>query len=159
MAKILIIDDNAIMRKNIWFMLRRDNHTILEAPDGPVGIALARAERPDLVLLDFMLPYMSGEQVAKYFHDQEDLHDIPIIILTAMNQPDLVMNMLKLNVRAYLLKPVSRETLRERVESALSPAASSATAAEPVADSPPVVAEESEELALIETEAVTTQEP
>lgn len=150
MAKILIIDDNTIMRKNIWFMLRRDKHTILEAPDGPIGIALARAEKPDLVLLDFMLPYMSGEQVAKYFSDHEELQDIPIIILTAMNQPDLVMNMLKLNVRAYLLKPVSRETLRERIETVL-PSASITTDS---ADLKPEAALESDDDALVETEII-----
>ena len=144
MAKILIIDDNAIMRKNIWFMLRREKHTILEAPDGPTGIAIARADKPDLVLLDFMLPYMSGEQVAKYFHDHEDLHDIPLIILTAMNQPDLVMNMLKLNVRAYLLKPVSADTLRERIGTVLGQAAPAPPPA-PDANPPATLAEETEE--------------
>lgn len=155
MAKILIIDDNAILRKNIWFMLRRDHHTILEAPDGPIGIATARAEKPDLVLLDFMLPYMSGEQVAKYFHDHDDLHNIPIIMLTAMNQPDLVMNMLKLNVRAYLLKPVSRETLRERIETVLEPAGSSSS---PTGTAQPLeISEEPEEEALAETEIVTNE--
>ncbi len=155
MAKILIIDDNAIMRKNIWFMLRRDKHTILEAPDGPAGIAIARTEKPDLVLLDFMLPYMSGEQVAKYFHEHNDLSHIPLIILTAMNQPDLVLNMLKLNVRGYLLKPVNGDTLRERIETVLSAVAPAPEASEPAQAAPPPVAEgESEETALADTETV-----
>ncbi|RMF02184.1 MAG: response regulator [Chloroflexi bacterium] len=148
MAKILIIDDNAIMRKNIWFMLRREKHTILEAADGPTGIALARSENPDLVLLDFMLPYMSGEQVARYFHEHDDLQHIPIIVLTAMNQPELVMNMLKLNVRDYLLKPIKADTLRERVQSLVS----KSSPAQPASKPPPAKPAETEAEALTETE-------
>lgn len=149
MANILIIDDNAIMRKNIWFMLRREKHTILEAEDGPTGIALARSENPDLVLLDFMLPYMSGEQVARYFHDHDDLQHIPIIVLTAMNQPELVMNMLNLNVRDYLLKPIKADTLRERVRTLVG---ASSPPAEPAPAKP--VETETQAEALTETEAV-----
>lgn len=148
MAKILIIDDNAIMRKNIWFMLRRENHTLLEAEDGPTGIALARRENPDLILLDFMLPYMSGEQVAHYFFDHDDLNQIPIIVLTAMNQPETVMNMLKLNVRDYLLKPIKRETLRHRIKALLGP-----SAARP--QSEPAPPQETEAEALAQTETIT----
>lgn len=151
MAKILIIDDNAIMRKNIWFMLRREKHTIFEAADGPTGIALARSENPDLVLLDFMLPYMSGEQVARYFHDHDDLQHIPIIVLTAMNQPELVMNMLKLNVRDYLLKPIKADTLRERVKSLISGSSPS----QPTPEPPPAKPPETEAEALAETDAVS----
>jgi DNA-binding response OmpR family regulator len=150
MAKILIIDDNAIMRKNIWFMLRRDHHTILEAEDGPVGIAIARAEKPDLVLLDFMLPYMSGEQVARYFSDHEELSQIPIIMLTAMNQPDVIVQLLKLNVRDYLLKPVKAEVLRVRVSGLVGHGQ-----AEPEAPpEPPKVDVETEAEAQAETEVI-----
>lgn len=146
MANILIIDDNAIMRKNIWFMLRREKHTIFEAEDGPVGIAIARKEKIDLVLLDFMLPYMSGEQVARYLFDHDDLNHIPVIMLTAMNQSELIFNLLKLNVRAYLLKPVKAETLKERISVVLSDSAPGATKP---------VALETEAQALAETEIVS----
>jgi DNA-binding response OmpR family regulator len=157
MAKILIIDDNAIMRKNIWFMLRREGHSLLEAEDGPTGIALARSEQPDLVLLDFMLPYMSGEQVARYFFDHEDLNQIPIIVLTAMNQPELVMNMLKLNVRDYLLKPIRAGTLRDRVKGLLG-SEEPEPQPEPAAE-PDVVTQETEDEAHAETETVKPPEP
>lgn len=145
MANILIIDDNAIMRKNIWFMLRREKHTIFEAEDGPIGIAIARKEKIDLVLLDFMLPYMSGEQVARYLYDHNDLNHIPVIMLTAMNQSDLIFNLLKLNVRAYLLKPVKAETLKDRI---------SAVLGDPTPAAPKPVAHETEAQALAETEVV-----
>jgi CheY-like chemotaxis protein len=149
MAKILIIDDNAIMRKNIWFMLRRDKHTILEAEDGPTGIAIARAEKPDLLLLDFMLPYMSGEQVARYFFDHQELSHIPVIMLTAMNQPDVIMQLLKLNVRDYLLKPVKADVLRERVAGLVGH-----IPPEPALNPEKIAAAETEAQALAETESI-----
>jgi DNA-binding response OmpR family regulator len=120
MAKILVIEDSAIMRETIKQILRYDHYLILEAEDGPAGIALARIEQPDLILLDLMMPYMPGDQVARYLQSDQKLAAIPIIILTAMNRTDMIFNMLELNVRDYLLKPVEAATLRQRVKMVLS---------------------------------------
>jgi DNA-binding response OmpR family regulator len=119
MAKILVIEDSAIMRETIKQILRLDRYIILEAEDGPTGIAMARSEYPDLILLDLMMPYMPGDQVARYLQGDERLAAIPIIILTAMNRTDMIFNMLELNVRDYLLKPVEAATLRQRVRAVL----------------------------------------
>jgi CheY-like chemotaxis protein len=121
MSKILIIEDSAIMRDAITRILELDKHKILAAEDGPTGIAVARSEQPDLILLDLMMPYMPGDEVARYLRGDPTLAAIPIIILTAVNQPDMVMNMLELNICDYLLKPVDAPTLRRRVQSALGP--------------------------------------
>ena len=121
MSKILVIEDSALMRDAIKCILELDNHTILAAEDGPTGIAMARSEQPELILLDLMMPYMPGDEVARYLHGEPTLAAIPIIILTAVNQPDMVLNMLELNVCDYLLKPVDAPTLRRRVQSALGP--------------------------------------
>jgi DNA-binding response OmpR family regulator len=120
MSKILIIEDNARMRDTVELALSLDGHTILKAPDGPTGIAIAREETPDLILLDLMMPFMPGVEVAKYMHRDEALCSIPIIILSAVKQPDLVLELLTLrNVRDYLLKPVEPNTLRQRTMAAL----------------------------------------
>jgi len=120
MSKILIIEDSAIMRETIKQILRLDRYIIIEAEDGPTGIAKARTEHPDLILLDLMMPYMPGDQVARYLQGDETLATIPIIILTAMNRTDMIFNMLELNVRDYLLKPVEASTLRQRIRTVLS---------------------------------------
>jgi DNA-binding response OmpR family regulator len=120
MSKILIIDDNALMRDTIALALAHDEHTLLKGSDGPTGIAIARAEEPDLVLLDLMMPFMQGEQVASYMQNDERLCSIPIVILSAVSQPDMVLELLTLkNVRDYLLKPIDPDRLRQRVQAVL----------------------------------------
>lgn len=121
MPKILIIEDNDLMREATGQVLRRDGHTVISAEDGPTGIALARAEKPDLVLLDLMMPIMPGEEVARYMRYDEELCSVPVIVLTAINQADLVLDMLAMkNVRDYLLKPMNITALRQRVRAVLS---------------------------------------
>jgi len=119
MTKILVIDDSGIMRKTVDFVLKHNGYTILEASDGASGIALARREKPDLILLDLMMPYLSGEAVALTMQRDPDLRSTPIIVITAMSQSDVVISMLESNVKGYLLKPVEPTVLRNRVESVL----------------------------------------
>lgn len=120
MAKILIIEDNVLMREAIRQTLKRDGHEILGASDGPTGISMARAEKPDLILLDLMMPFMNGQEVARYMRYDEALADIPIVVITAVNQVDTVLDMLSMkNVRDYFLKPIDITALRERVRTVL----------------------------------------
>lgn len=120
MPTILIIEDSLLMRETLKQMLEFDKYTVLEAEDGPTGISLAREKRPNLVILDLMMPYMSGMEVLKYLRGDPVLYNIPVIILSAVNQPEQVMNVLELKVNDYLLKPVDHLTLKQRVEAALS---------------------------------------
>ncbi len=120
MSKILIIEDNTAMRDTLGIILERYGFTTLKAPDGPAGIAMARSEKPDLILLDLMMPYMPGEQVARYMRDDPTLSSIPIVVLTAMKQRDSVVNLLTMkNVHDYLLKPANPDILRQRLQTVL----------------------------------------
>lgn len=119
MAKILVIDDSSLMRQTLELILKRANYTVIEAPDGPTGIALARDEKPDLILLDMMMPHMSGEEVAVCLQQDPELSSIPIVVITASRQTELVISMLSLNVRDYLLKPIELSTLHHRIEAVL----------------------------------------
>lgn len=122
MSNILIVEDSLLMRETLRQMLELDGYQVQEAEDGPTGISMAREKKPDLIILDLMMPYMSGADVLKYLRGDPGLHTIPVIILTAVNQPDQVMRVLELKVHDYLLKPVDHLTLRQRVEAALSSA-------------------------------------
>ncbi len=119
MASILIIEDSLLMRETLRQMLELDGYEVLEAEDGPTGIALARETKPSLIILDIMMPYMSGTQVLKYLRGDPLLKNTPVLVLSAVNQPDQVLNVLELKVHDYLLKPVDHNTLRQRIESAL----------------------------------------
>ena len=119
MSSILIVEDSLLMRETLRQILELDGYTVLEAEDGPTGIALARETKPDLIILDIMMPYMSGTQVLKYLRGDPLLKNTPVLVLSAVNQPEQVLNVLELKVHDYLLKPVDHATLRQRIESAL----------------------------------------
>jgi DNA-binding response OmpR family regulator len=83
MTKVLIIDDEAPIRLLCRVNLEAEGMNVLEAEDGPSGIEKARAEQPDVILLDVMMPQLDGWQVAERLLDEERTRDIPIIFLTA----------------------------------------------------------------------------
>lgn len=119
MATILIIEDSLLMRETLRQMLELDGYSVLEAEDGPTGIAIAKETKPDLIILDIMMPYMSGTQVLKYLRGDPAVKNTPVLVLSAVNQPEQVLGVLELKVHDYLLKPVDHHTLRQRIESAL----------------------------------------
>src|SRR3954453_15825314 len=83
MTKVLVIDDEAPIRLLCRVNLEAEGMNVLEAEDGPSGIEKARAEQPDVILLDVMMPQLDGWQVAERLLDEERTRDIPIIFLTA----------------------------------------------------------------------------
>src|SRR5688500_4552214 len=85
-AKIVVADDEPDIRRLIAFTLKRQGHTVLEASDGDSALALIREARPDLVVLDVMMPGMSGLEVAAALSANPDTAPTPIIILSARGQ-------------------------------------------------------------------------
>jgi len=83
MTKVLVIDDEAPIRLLCRVNLEAEGIDVVEAPDGPAGIDKAKQERPDVVLLDVMMPGLDGWQVAERLLEDERTSRIPIIFLTA----------------------------------------------------------------------------
>jgi len=83
MTTVLVVDDEAPIRLLCRVNLEAENMTVLEAADGDKGLELARAEHPDVILLDVMMPGRSGWEVAEELLTDEDTNGIPIIFLTA----------------------------------------------------------------------------
>jgi DNA-binding response OmpR family regulator len=83
MTTVLVVDDEAPIRLLCRVNLEAENMTVLEAADGDKGLELARAEQPDVILLDVMMPGRSGWEVAEELLTDEDTNGIPIIFLTA----------------------------------------------------------------------------
>lgn len=84
--KILVVEDTKSIREIIAFMLRGKGYEVLEAGDGQVGEAMARRERPDLILLDAMLPGKTGFDVCASLKSEADLKHIRILMLTAITR-------------------------------------------------------------------------
>ncbi len=83
MTRVLVIDDEAPIRLLCRVNLEAEKMEVLEAADGPSGLEKARAEVPDVILLDVMMPALDGWRVAEQLLDEDSTKDIPIIFLTA----------------------------------------------------------------------------
>jgi DNA-binding response OmpR family regulator len=83
LAKVLVIDDEAPIRLLCRVNLEAENIEVVEAEDGEVGLELARSERPDVILLDVMMPGLDGWEVLQRLLDDETTREIPIVFLTA----------------------------------------------------------------------------
>jgi two-component system cell cycle response regulator DivK len=84
MPKILIVEDNATNMTLATFLLKSAGHTVISATDGETGVALARVERPDLILMDIQLPGMDGLAATALLKKDDATRSIPVIALTAL---------------------------------------------------------------------------
>lgn len=117
MQKILIIEDEANIRELVSYNLISNNYKVLEAEDGLQGLETSIKEKPDLILLDLMLPGMNGLDICKELRDRGS--KIPIIILTAKNEDiDKVMG-LEFGADDYMTKPFSVHELMARIKAVL----------------------------------------
>ena len=116
MAKILVVEDERPLVKIIKFNLEQDGHAVITAADGEAGLAAARAESPDLVILDVMLPKLDGHEVCRRLRKESR---VPVLILTARkDELDRVLG-LELGADDYVTKPFSVRELRARVKAIL----------------------------------------
>jgi len=116
MNKILIIEDEPEMRRNITALLRFHEYEPIEAENGRVGVALARREKPDLVLCDVMMPELDGHGVLQALQQDADLSLIPFIFLTAKGEKDDLRSGMNLGADDYLTKPVANADLVRAIE-------------------------------------------
>jgi len=114
--KILIIEDQATMRRNVALMLQLEGYTALTAANGIEGLEAARRENPHLILCDVMMPEMDGYSCLRALREDEALKSTPFIFLTAKGDRNDVREGIDLGADAYLTKPVVREDLLGVVE-------------------------------------------
>ena len=116
MATVLIVEDDRAILDAVAYNLERDGHEVLTAADGVEGLELARKQPPDLVVLDIMLPRMSGIEVCRLLRQEQR---VPILMLTARDSETSRVEGLQIGADDYITKPFSMRELRARVESAL----------------------------------------
>lgn len=119
MKTILLADDEPHLRTLVTATLDGDRYRVVEAVDGPTAVALARRERPDLVLLDWMMPDMTGIDVAHALRALPETATVPIIFLTAKGRDADRAAGLAAGACAYLVKPFSPLELLTRVDEVL----------------------------------------
>ncbi len=116
---ILIVEDESALVTMLRYNLERDGYRIVEARDGEEALMVVREERPDLVLLDWMLPLMSGLEVCRQLRRRTETRDVPIIILTARGEELDKVRGLDAGADDYITKPFSQRLLVERIRSLL----------------------------------------
>ena len=116
---ILTADDDPDIRELLAFRLERSGYTVLQAVDGEEALALALEHRPDLAVLDVMMPKMDGFEVVRRLCAEEATKSMPIIMLTARAQDSDVEEGFDAGADDYLRKPFSPQELRARVQSIL----------------------------------------
>lgn len=117
--KILIIDDTPFMIKLISDILQTAGYDVVSAAGGAEGLLKVRAEKPDLVILDVVMPGMSGFEVCKILRDDESNNLMPIIILTAQDDEEDKLKGLELGADDYITKPFNPRELLSRVRNTL----------------------------------------
>ena len=113
MSKILIVEDERAIVEILKYNLRKEGYEVLEAQDGEAGLALARKEDPDLILLDLMLPKLDGFAVCKALRAEGQL--MPILMLTAREEEEDKVSGLEAGADDYITKPFSMRELLARV--------------------------------------------
>jgi len=119
MAKILIIEDEPDQVKMVKLRLEANNFSVLSAGDAQEGIVIAREEKPDLILLDMLLPDMNGLDAAKELKKDERTKDIPIIAVTAMGTPNILEECMQAGISVFMRKPYDSKELVDKIKEQL----------------------------------------
>ena len=111
MARGLIVDDSPTEMYKLTGMLEKHGHEVLKAANGGDGVALARQEKPDAVLMDIVMPGLNGFQATRQLTKDKETEHIPVIIITTKDQETDKVWGTRQGAKDYLTKPVDEETL------------------------------------------------
>ncbi|WP_273508651.1 phosphate regulon transcriptional regulator PhoB [Planktotalea frisia] len=116
---VLLIEDEAAQREVLCYNLEAEGYRVLQAASGDEGVLLARENVPDAIILDWMLPVMSGIEVCRQIKSNADTKDIPVIMLSARSEEMDKVRGLETGADDYVVKPYSLKELMARVRAQL----------------------------------------
>jgi len=116
MARILIVDDSPVQQLGIKRIVEKLGHETLTAEDGAAGVEVAKAELPDLVLMDVVMPNLNGFQATRTLAREATTRHIPVILVTTKDQDTDRMWGMRQGAKAYITKPFSEDELSEVLE-------------------------------------------
>jgi diguanylate cyclase (GGDEF)-like protein/PAS domain S-box-containing protein len=118
-GNVLVVDDLETIRNLLKQVLLRQGHMVLTAASGPEALALLRKHPIDLVLLDIMMPEMSGIEVLEHIKANPATHEIPVLVVSADTDTDKVVTCINLGAEDYLVKPFNTVFVKARVTTCL----------------------------------------
>jgi len=114
---ILIVDDESIIRMDLREILREKGYNVIgEAKNGLEVLEFCQNVTPDLIIMDIKMPEMDGLEVLKEMNKDIDFPKVPVIMLTAYNQPELIEKAISLGVFGYIVKPIRESNLLPAIE-------------------------------------------
>lgn len=116
---VLVVDDEQAILDNLTMRLEHEGYNVLSALNGEDGLETAKSGKPDLVLLDLMMPGMNGFEVCKIMKEDEALRDIPVIVLTAKVDREARNGSLALGADDYIAKPYDSGELLAKIKGLL----------------------------------------
>ena len=111
MARILIVDDSPTEMFKLTGMLEKHGHVVLKAENGADGVALARQEKPDAVLMDIVMPGLNGFQATRQLSKDPETSHIPVIMVTTKDQETDMVWATRQGAKDYITKPVDEQKL------------------------------------------------
>lgn len=117
--KILIIEDDPSFLRAVSHIVEKEGYNVTTASNGMTGLRMAKEDKPDLLILDVMLPGLDGFEICSRLRNEPETAKLPIIMLSAKGQEADRTTGLKVGADEYLTKPVNRELLLEKLTSLL----------------------------------------
>ena len=118
--KILVVEDDLVTQRVLSARLEINGYEVITAQDGEEGLKKARKESPDLVMLDLMMPKMTGYEVCRMLKFDDKYKNIPIIVLSALDQQDEREKAVKAGADAVFIKPFDLELLLVKIKEFIS---------------------------------------
>ncbi len=119
MARILIVDDSPTEIRKIKSILERHQHEIMVADNGADGVAMAKTKKPDLILMDVVMPGLNGFQATRQLTKAVETANIPLVIVTTKDQETDRVWGTRQGAKGYLVKPVNEDDLIKTIQSLL----------------------------------------
>jgi len=116
MARILIVDDSPTQTLSLAKILKKHGHDVITAKDGSEGVVVAKAELPDLVLMDVVMPGVNGFQATRQITKNPSTSHIPVIICTTKDQETDRIWGARQGAKGYVTKPVDETTLMDTIK-------------------------------------------
>ncbi len=124
--KVLIVDDEQDMVFGLRMMFEANNFEVMVAFDGQEALNIARQSRPDIMILDLMLPKVDGYRVCRMLKFDEKYRKIPIVMLTARTSAEEMKTGMDVGADEYIVKPFDQQVLMDKVKALLKQSGSSA---------------------------------
>ena len=119
MIKVLVVDDEEIVRRSIANALLNRDYMVLQAKSGPVALTMCEIERPDVILLDVLMPEMDGFEVVEKLRENPDTKEIPVVIVSALSEQEVKHAAKQYAVKHYISKPWTADSLDVTIQLAL----------------------------------------